>query len=495
LVQDENLDRIKQESFLSKYAQKTHNFGALEENGSASESSAAKNGEELSISYTWKLAMFMARQGFEVFPLKKRAKTPLFCGWQDEATCNVDVILKWAERYPDHNYGVLTGNGWFVLDFDLDKSEEIQRVQEKTGSFEPGTMVKTGRGDQLYCYSDGFDIRNNNQKRLSDKLDVKGAGGYVVGPGSIHPNGQRYEFLDPRTYQDGIKLTKLSEAALHYIVSLQGGQRAIGADDETSVRGANSPENRFAGSALDYAKPIAEGKRNDTLFRVGCYYREVHALQTNDLYQILKVINEHDCPTPLDDSELRSIAESCCIYPPGGHRDAVIESLPGEPCSEEVQDLFQRNKLIELFRKNVQKFHVGDWNVAELEILSVASQSVDNTDGIQPKLSGESGKGKTHVSRTVLHLLDPSMFRAASYEHLGLMMRNHIISYPKYPELIAELDVFKSDFTLSGAPDYSLQIAQQSGIHALCLVTKDVDPETPRQYQNVFYHYNRDLLR
>jgi len=55
---------------------------------------------------------------------------------------------------------------------------------------------------------------------------------------------------------------------------------------------------------------------------------------------------------------------------------------------------------------------------------------------------------------------------------------------------MAELDVFKSDFTYSGAPDYCLQIAQQSGIHALCLATYDVDPELDwNPYENVWYHY------
>ena len=71
-------------------------------------------------------------------------------------------------------------------------------------------------------------------------------------------------------------------------------------------------------------------------------------------------------------------------------------------------------------------------------------------------------------------------------------MRNRVISYPHYPELIAELDVFKSDFTFSGAPDYSLQIAQQSGIHALCLVTYDVDPEAPLPFEDIYYSYDPD---
>ncbi len=83
---------------------------------------------------------------------------------------------------------------------------------------------------------------------------------------------------------------------------------------------------------------------------------------------------------------------------------------------------------------------------------------------------------------------------AAAYENLSMLMRNRVISYPLYPELIAELDVFKSDFTFSGVPDYSLQIAQQSGIHALCLVTYDVDPEAPLTCEDVYYSYDPDLI-
>ena len=375
--------------------------------------------DHASASSIWNCALFIARQGFKVFPLLEQGKKPLLKGWQDKATDNENTILEWGELYPNHNYGILTGNGFFVIDFDLDESddidEEIQRVQEKLGSFELGTLVKTGRGYQLYCACDGFDIRNDHEKRLTDKVDIKGAGGYVVGPGSIHPNGTHYKFCDVQTLREEIKLTKLPEAALHYIMSLQGSRGVTPHNNDSNLRGVSCPENKTRGSVLDYAKPIQIGRRNDTLYRIGCHYREVNGLQMSDLYQILKGINENDCQAPLDDSELRTIAESCCTYPPGAHRDAIIESLPDEPCSEEVLNLFQENRLIELFRRNVQKFHVGDWNVAELELLSVASQSVVNTDGIQPKLSGESGKGKTHVSRTVLHVLDPSMYRAASF--------------------------------------------------------------------------------
>jgi hypothetical protein len=399
-----------------------HNCCRLDENGIACKSLAAKNGQELSISYIWQLALFTSRQGYKVFPLVQRDKKPFFKGWQNLATDNESTIFEWARLYPNNNYGILAGNGWFVLDFDLDESdvidEEIQRVWDKLGSFELGTLVKTGRGYQLYCNCDGFDIRNS-PKRLTDKVDIKGSGGFVVGPGSIHPNGARYEFCDVYTLRDGIKLTKLSEAALGYIMSLQGSQGTADSDNDGNFRSANSPETRIRESVLDYAKPIPVGERNDTLFKIGCHYREVNGLQTNDIYIILKEINSNECGAPLSDSELRVIAESSCRYPAGTPRPAV-EPFSDIECSEEVQGLFQDNKLIELFRRNVQKFHVGDEAVTELLMLSVASMSIINTNGLQPKLSGESGMGKTHSTKTVLHLMHPTIYRSASFSSKAL---------------------------------------------------------------------------
>ncbi len=386
----------------------------------------------------------MASQGFKVFPLKQKSKEPLFTGWQAKASTDEDVILEWARRYPESNYGIVTGKHFFVIDLDGINPDEIaakiKEVQDKLGTFEVGTLVKTGGGYQLYCDPCGFDIRNS-YNRLADHIDVKGAGGYVVGPGSIHPDGARYEFCDADTPSDAIKLTKLSEAALQYIVSLHGVQKAIGADDAACLVDTHTLDNQVTKGALDYTKPIPVGSRNVTLFRVGSYYREVHALQADGLFLVLRGINEYDCETPLDDSELTMIAKSCCTYPAGTPRPAV-EPLLNEECSEEVQSLFQGNKLIELFRRNVQKFHVGDEPVAELLMLSVASLSVINTNGLQPKLSGESGMGKTHSTKTVLHLMPTTMYLAASFSSKALFYDDKL-----RPKMV----IFSDDVNL--APD------------------------------------------
>ena len=49
--------------------------------------------------------------------------------------------------------------------------------------------------------------------------------------------------------------------------------------------------------------------------------------------------------------------------------------------------------------------HKGDSETATVLLISIATQSILNSDGIHPNLSGESGKGKSHACRTMLHLI------------------------------------------------------------------------------------------
>jgi hypothetical protein len=65
---------------------------------------------------------------------------------------------------------------------------------------------------------------------------------------------------------------------------------------------------------------------------------------------------------------------------------------------------------------------------------------------------------------------------AAAYENLSQLIRNKLIDVPEYPELMAELNVFRSEDTFDETPDYTTQIAQQSAINALALCTYDLDP-------------------
>lgn len=54
--------------------------------------------------------------------------------------------------------------------------------------------------------------------------------------------------------------------------------------------------------------------------------------------------------------------------------------------------------------------HVGDETLAKTLLVSMGIQSVRNSDGIQPKVSGGSGKGKTHCCKAMIHLI-PKKYR------------------------------------------------------------------------------------
>jgi hypothetical protein len=85
---------------------------------------------------------------------------------------------------------------------------------------------------------------------------------------------------------------------------------------------------------------------------------------------------------------------------------------------------------------------------------------------------------------------------AAAVENLAMLMRSDNVIFPHEPNLLAELEVFKSEFTLDESPDYSLQIGAQSAIHALCLVTFDLSPEVVKEpfRPSIFYSYDRSLF-
>ena len=84
---------------------------------------------------------------------------------------------------------------------------------------------------------------------------------------------------------------------------------------------------------------------------------------------------------------------------------------------------------------------------------------------------------------------------AAAYENLSQLVLKSIVDLPNNPELMAELEVFHSEPTFDESADYTAQIARQSGVHALCLVTHDLS-STRSQFRQptVYRSFDRDQI-
>lgn len=137
---------------------------------------------------------------FPCWPRKKKPHGGLVPHGLKQATVDLAVIEHWGKAAPDANLGVVTGIAFDVLDIDKDGWSTIARLVEQHGCLELGPVVLTpGGGAHDYFLPTGC----GNRAGFVSGCDWRGQGGYVLGVGSIHPNGGIYEWAIP---PEGVEL-------------------------------------------------------------------------------------------------------------------------------------------------------------------------------------------------------------------------------------------------------------------------------------------------
>lgn len=131
-------------------------------------------------------ALNLGRRGLRVFPLKAGSKhPPLIKDFPRNATTDEAQIRAWWARWPNANIGVST-NGMLVLDVDPKRGglASLAVLEAENGPLPATFRVRTPSGG-LHLY---FTSRNPvacSVDRVAPGIDVRGHGGYVVGPGSV----------------------------------------------------------------------------------------------------------------------------------------------------------------------------------------------------------------------------------------------------------------------------------------------------------------------
>ncbi len=136
-------------------------------------------------------ALRLAAMGFPLFPVKALAKTPAHKGWQQEATTDESKLRAWFTDTA-YNIGVYTENH-LVIDVDNkgEKNGDLELLQlEFAGCDFPRTLeCTTPTGGRHLVYKVSTPVRQGANV-LGPGLDTRGAGGYIVGPGSRVQAGQ-----------------------------------------------------------------------------------------------------------------------------------------------------------------------------------------------------------------------------------------------------------------------------------------------------------------
>lgn len=142
--------------------------------------------------------MAAARELARIGPVMPvRGKVPLWTDWPARATRAPNGEPEWQEAT---GIGLLTGEraGYFVLDVDGPRGKAtLDALELERGSLPTTWLSRTGGGGLHFFFRwPGFLVRGSASK-LGPGLDVRGEGGQVVAPPSLHASGSRYAWQLP----------------------------------------------------------------------------------------------------------------------------------------------------------------------------------------------------------------------------------------------------------------------------------------------------------
>jgi hypothetical protein len=134
-------------------------------------------------------ALGYSRRGWPVLPVRAGGKDPLTRHGVKDASIDPRTVARWWRRWPSANVAIACGlPGPQVLDVD-----DVEAGAGALAATEGAPEVATAKGRHRYLAG---------QARRTIDLgfgELRGRGGYVVAPPSIHPSGREYVWLvEPR---------------------------------------------------------------------------------------------------------------------------------------------------------------------------------------------------------------------------------------------------------------------------------------------------------
>jgi hypothetical protein len=262
-------------------------------------------------------ALDYATRGWSVFPVHSVTAGRCSCGnpacgspgkhprvarGLTEASKAPQQIRAWWGRWPTANIAVATGqiSRFFVLDVDPGHGgdESLRTLEVEHGPLPHTVRSLTGGGGDHILFEHVPGLRNS-AGRIAPGIDVRGDGGYVVAPPSLHISGRSYAWN-----VDHHPLDAPVAKAPSWLIALAQ-QPAPRSADAPSV----APAARWVQA---FSQNCSEGRRNDALARLTGYLLG-HGIEPYVALELARLWNRGCCHPPLDDAELLRTVNSICL--------------------------------------------------------------------------------------------------------------------------------------------------------------------------------------
>lgn len=168
----------------------------------------------MSTQTTEQAALDYLSRGWSVIPFREKAKRPAVAWKTYQTKCVSEETLRdWFRRSPNYNVGVVTGalSGLVVLDVDPRHggNESLRKLERKRGRLPKSVESITGGGGRhVYFSHPGGTV--HNRTNIEPGIDLRGDGGCIVTPPSVHPSGKRYRWKKGQAPGE-VKLARLPD--------------------------------------------------------------------------------------------------------------------------------------------------------------------------------------------------------------------------------------------------------------------------------------------
>lgn len=256
-------------------------------------------------------------RGLAIIPLGVGKKEPVTKSGLNDWTDNPGQIDVWwgqgehagKRGNPSYNIGMACGQvsgGIIVIDLDCHSDEAnglhfLHDWEVEHGKLPETWTQITGSGGKQLFYRAGQDIRNSANGEIG--VDVRGNGGYVVLPPSLHPCGDCYEWsISP----DDMDVADADDKVYDFI-------RAV---SKTKKRGDG-----WNAEKTGIPSEITEN-RNETLFSLGRSFLS-RGTGHDEVATLIRSLNATICRPPLPEAEVEKLIGSINSKEPGNaERDA-----------------------------------------------------------------------------------------------------------------------------------------------------------------------------
>lgn len=340
-----------------------------------------------------KAALTYSLLGRSVIPVGKDKKPCI--PWKNfqKERANEEQIRKWFQKFPDANIGIVTGKISEIIIVDVEKGGKIDDL--------PKTLhTKTGGGGYHFYYRYDPLRPIKNATRIRTLTDIRGDGGYVVAPPSIHASGKEYEWVLPET-----EIKELAEFP-YWLLS------------EPVKNNGEEPTQQISGQL------VFEGNRNTEAAKYsGKLIHDLdRALWDTAGWAALKDWNQNSCKPSLEEVELKGIWKS--IKKSEGTKSQRITK--GQPTKEIYSAILKDKTILEtLYDSEKDETSLLVYHNGNIEHVSEYADSQKNYLPVPPTNS--------LIAENVVRL--PSQATPYSSEHELLEeVRGFVHEYVDLPE-------------------------------------------------------------